>query len=169
MGLGARIRSDAGFSSGRNAYAPFQDRDTDIIVLAGKYFLDVGTGLEIFGKIKMIDETDKRMNDASFLPYVAGDCPGGGVACANNQNFYSPGNSSAALYGNPPVITVGGNTGYQWKPFDNLADDDREMDYTLYQLGGSAAEIGKQNRINDLSLFERNSGNVSVIEILKRF
>jgi hypothetical protein len=33
------------------------------------------------------------------------------------------------------VITVNGVTGYQWKPFDSLSDDDRDLDYKLYQLG----------------------------------
>ncbi|HBL27363.1 MAG TPA: hypothetical protein DD490_11065 [Acidobacteria bacterium] len=127
--------SDAGFRSFRNAYAPFQDRETDILVLKGKYLLDVGKGVDLFGKVKWIDETDKRMNDAKFLPYVAGDCPGGGQACANNQRFYSPGNSSSSIYGNPGLVTVGNVTGYQWKPFDSLSDDDRDMDYKLVQLG----------------------------------
>jgi hypothetical protein len=127
--------SDAGVNSYRNAYAPFQEKETDIIVLRGKYLLDVGKGVDLFGKVKWIDETDDRMNDARFLPFQAGDCPGGGQACANNTRFYSPGNTSASIYGNPPVITVNGVTGYQWAPFDDLSDDDREMDYQLLQLG----------------------------------
>ncbi|MCP4200733.1 MAG: hypothetical protein GY769_02210 [bacterium] len=134
--------SDAGIGSHRNAYAPFQEKSTEILVLKGKYFANVGNGLELFGKIKYIDETDKRMNDARYLPFAPGDCPGGGVDCAGNRNFFGvdvEGNSlsSADLYGNPPVITVNGVTGYQWKPFDNLADDDRDMDYTLYQVGAA--------------------------------
>ncbi len=57
-------------------------------------------------------------------------------ACAGNANDVLAGQlSTADLYGNPPVITVNGVTGYQWKPFDSLADDDRDMDYTLYQIG----------------------------------
>lgn len=128
--------SDAGFRSFRNAYAPFQERETDIILVKAKYLLDVGKGVDVFGKIKWIDETDERMNEARFLPYQPGDCPGGGVACANNQRQYSPGNSTAAIYGNPPVITgANGAVGYQWKPFDSLSDDDRDMDYQLIQIG----------------------------------
>ena len=119
----------------RSAYAPFTDKSTDIYLIKGKYVFDVGNGLDIFGKIKWIDETDKRMNDARYLPYEAGDCPGGGQACAGNTNFYSGTYSTSAIYGNPPVITVDGVTGYQWKPFDNLADDDRDMSYTMFQLG----------------------------------
>jgi hypothetical protein len=127
--------SDAGIASYRNAYAPFQDKKTDIAILRGKYLLNVGKGVDVFGKVKLIDETDNRMNDARFLPYKSGSCPGGGAACSDNRNFYSPGNSTASLYGNPPVITVNGVTGYQWKPFDSLSDDDRDMNYKLYQLG----------------------------------
>ncbi len=119
----------------RSAYAPFQDKDTKIAVLKARYLVDIGRGLDLFGKIKLIDETDKRMNEARFLPYLPGDCPGGGVACANNANNYSAGNSSSSIYGNPPVITVNGVTGYQWKPFDSLSDDDRDLSYTLYQVG----------------------------------
>jgi hypothetical protein len=129
------MESDTGFRSGRNAYAPFQDRETDILVVGFTYFADVGPGIEFFGKYKKIDEQDYRMNDARFLPYVAGDCPGGGAGCGGVRNEYSSGLSSADLYGNPPVITVDGVTGYQWKPFDSLADDDRDMDYNLFQLG----------------------------------
>jgi hypothetical protein len=31
------------------------------------------------------------------------------------------------------VITVDGVTGYQWKPFDSLSDDDRDLKYWLYR------------------------------------
>ncbi|MEM9293677.1 MAG: hypothetical protein AAGD01_18500 [Acidobacteriota bacterium] len=120
----------------RSAYAPFQEKETEILALNFKYLLDAGKGVDIFGKVKFIDETDKRLDDSNFLPFAAGDCPGGGVACANNANAYNAaGNSTSAIYGNPPVITVNGVTGYQWKPFDSLADDDRDMDYKMYQLG----------------------------------
>jgi hypothetical protein len=129
------FESDAGINSFRNAYAPFQDRETDILLLRGKYVLDVANGVDVFGKIKWIDETDDRMTESRFLPYRPGDCPGGGAGCANNVNNYSNGFSTADIYGNPPVITVNGVTGYQWKPFDSLSDDDREMDYQLIQLG----------------------------------
>jgi hypothetical protein len=139
------FESDAGIGSYRNAYAPFQDKKTDLYVLRGKYLLDIGKGVDVFGKIKLIDETDKRMNNSLFLPFKPGDCPGGGVACANNSNAYGTHidpttgqpvpNTTAAIYGNPPVITVNGVTGYQWKPFDSLSDDDRDMDYKMYQIG----------------------------------
>jgi hypothetical protein len=119
----------------RNAFAPFTDKETTIALVKGKYLLDVGRGLDIFGKIKMIDETDKRMNDPRYLPYEAGDCPGGGQACAGNTNYYSGSFSTSAVYFNPGVITVNGVTGYQWKPFDSIADDDRDMSYTMFQLG----------------------------------
>lgn len=127
--------SDAGIGSYRNAYAPFQEKETDILVLRAKTLINVGSGVEVFGKVKLIDETDERMNEARFLPFRPGDCPGGGTPCANNVNNYFNGFSTAAIYGNPPVITVNGVTGYQWKPFDSLSDDDRDMDYKMYQIG----------------------------------
>ena len=124
----------------RSAYAPFQDKKTDIALIKGKWVLNVGKGVDVFWKAKWINETDNRMNDARFLPYKAGDCPGNGVACANNLNFYSPGNSTGSYFSNPPVITVTNpngttSTGYQWKPFDSLSDDDRKLDYYTLQLG----------------------------------
>jgi len=127
--------SDAGIGSYRNAYAPFQDKETEFLVLKGKLFVDVGNGLELFGKIKFIDETDYRMTDARFLPYAPGDCPGGGVGCAGVVNPQDPGANTAGFFWNPPVVTVDGVTGYQWKPFDSLSDDDRDMDYKMFQLG----------------------------------
>lgn len=119
----------------RSAYAPFQEKETDIALVRARYTLNVGKGVDLYGKLKTIQETDLRLNDERFLPYAAGDCPGNGQACGGVQNFYSPGNSTAAIYGNPGVITVGGVTGYQWAPFDDISDDDRELDYTMLQVG----------------------------------
>ncbi len=129
------FESDAGVGSYRNAFAPFQDKKTDIAILRGKYLLNIGKGVDVFGKIKYIGEKDNRLNDPRFLPYQPGDCPGNGQPCHNNANNYSAGHSTADLYGNPPVITVNGITGYQWKPFDSISDDDRNLDYKLFQLG----------------------------------
>jgi len=120
----------------RTAYAPFQDKQTSIAVLKGDYLLNVGKGVDLSFKVKYIDETDDRMTDPRFLPYQPGDCPGGGAPCANNANFYSDSNTSADIYGNPPVITVDGVTGYQWKPFDSIHDDDRDLKYWLYRVAG---------------------------------
>jgi hypothetical protein len=119
----------------RSAYAPFQDKHTTIGVVNAKYSLAAGKGVDLIAKVKVIDETDKRMNDPRYLPYQPGDCPGGGVACTNAQNFYSGTNTTADLYGNPSVITVGSTTGYQWKPFDSLSDDDRDLSYKMMGLG----------------------------------
>jgi hypothetical protein len=119
----------------RSAYAPFQDKRTWFGVLKAKYTLEVGKGIDVFAKIKGIGEKDNRLNGARFLPYQPGDCPGGGQPCHNNVNFYSPGNTTSNIYKNPPVITVNGVTGYQWKPFDSISDDDRDLKYQTYQLG----------------------------------
>lgn len=134
--------SDAGIGSNRNAYAPFQDKSTDIYLIKGKYYFDVGNGIEVFGKLKWIDETDKRLNDARFLPYAPGDCPGGGQDCAGNTNYYYDDGtnmySTASIYGNPGVITgANGQVGYQWAPFDDVSDDDRDMSFFMFQLGGA--------------------------------
>lgn len=119
----------------RTAYAPFQDKETKIGLVRGKYTLGVGKGIDLFGKLKFIDETDKRLNDARYLPYQAGDCPGGGVECAGNKNFYFGSNTTADIYGNPPIITVNGVTGYKWKPFNSISDDDRDLNYKMLQIG----------------------------------
>ncbi|HYH94553.1 hypothetical protein [Hyalangium sp.] len=119
----------------RSAYQPFQDKRTHIAVLKARYVLDFAKGIDIFGKAKFIHESDKRMNDARFLPYQAGACPGGGQPCADQKNEYSPGLSTADTFGNPSVVTVGDQTGYQWKPFDSLSDDDRLLRYYAFTAG----------------------------------
>ncbi|MGV8040530.1 MAG: hypothetical protein AB2L07_10770 [Thermoanaerobaculaceae bacterium] len=127
----------------RTAYQPFQDKTTHIALIKGKYVADVGKGLDIFFKVKAIQEKDYRMNDARFLPYLAGACPTTGtLGCAVDEQgnfimkrYYSGSNTTADFFGNPPVITVNGVTGYKWKPFDSLSDDDRDLDYRTFQLG----------------------------------
>lgn len=119
----------------RNAYSIFRERTTQFLVGRAKYTL--ANGVEVWGKYKHIDETDDRLNETRFLPFQPGDCPGGGVACTNVRNEYSPGNSTADLYFNPPVITVNGVTGYQWKPFDSIIDDNRDLNYNMFQFGVS--------------------------------
>jgi hypothetical protein len=119
----------------RAAYSPFQDKSTDIALIRAKTTLDIGKGVDVFGKFKIIQEEDKRMNDARYLPYAAGDCPGHGEACKNVINYYSPGLTTAGVYTNPGVINVYGVLGYQWAPFDDLSDDDRDLDYKMIQVG----------------------------------
>lgn len=120
----------------RGAYAPFQERETQIALIRAKYTANIGKGVDLFGKIKMIDEEDLRLNDERYLPFQPGDCPGGGVACANVRRNYSGTNSTADWFGNPSVITgANGQVGYQFAPFDDISDDDRDMDYRMIQLG----------------------------------
>ena len=64
---------DVGF---RSAYAPFQDKTTDIALVKGKYVLDVGKGVDLFFKVKTIQETDKRIDDAKYLPVRGRRLPG---------------------------------------------------------------------------------------------
>lgn len=132
---------DSGLAHFRSAFAPFQDKKTTLGALNAKYVIAAGKGIDVFGKLKFLNETDNRMNDAAFLPYKAGDCAGGTTACKNQENFYSTGNSTSGLYSNPSVITVTNpvtgvkTTGYQWKPFDSLSDDDRDLKYFSFNLG----------------------------------
>lgn len=129
--------TQTGLGSYRSAYAPFQDKTTHIALAKGKYVIEVGKGIDLFGKVKYIKETDKRLNDPRFLPYKAGDCPTTGtLGCANVKNSYSGTISTADYFSNPPVITgAGGVTGYQWKPFSDVSDDDRDLKYWMVQLG----------------------------------
>ena len=121
----------------RSAYAPFQDKTTHIGLVKGKYVIEAGKGIDVFGKLKFISETDKRMNDAKYLPYKAGDCATSGtLGCKGEKNFYSTGNSTGDYFNNPGVITgANGQQGYQWKPFNDLSDDDRDLSYFMMQLG----------------------------------
>lgn len=119
----------------RSAYQPFQDKRTHIAVLKARYVLDIGRGLDVFGKVKFIHENDKRLNDKKYLPYQDGDCAPGGGVCANVRRTYDPaGQFSTAddLYGNPAVLPGGG---YAFKPFDDISDDDRVLNYSAFNLG----------------------------------
>jgi hypothetical protein len=125
-----------GVTSNRAPYNPFQEKQTDIGLIRAKYTANIGKGVDFYGKLKFIQETDDRIDDAQFLPFQAGDCPGGGAACTNNRNIYAGTFSTGDFFSNPPVITgANGQVGYQWAPFDSLDDDDRDMDYRMIQLG----------------------------------
>jgi hypothetical protein len=140
---GAELDAGVGHNF-RSAYAPFQDRKTKIAVVNARTVIETGKGIDVFGKFKYIKDEDNRMNEARFLPYQTGDCPGGGVACNDNANYYYDDGynaySSSSIYGNPGVITVTNpdgstSTGYQWKPFDSLTDDDRDLKYWMASVG----------------------------------
>jgi hypothetical protein len=95
--------------------------------------------LQVWGKFKHIDETDDRMNDPNFLPFN----PDGTKHIYGTDATGAP-LSTGDFYTNPPVITVNyldGSTasGFQWKPFDSLADDNRDLSYNTFQFG-----VGKQ-------------------------
>lgn len=108
----------------RNAYAPFQDRSTFIGVANVKY--SFASGVQVWGKYKHIGETDNRMNDPRFLPFNAD----------GTRHEYAPGLSTADYYSNPPTITgANGQVGFQWKPFDSLSDDDRDLKYNTFMFG----------------------------------
>jgi hypothetical protein len=119
----------------RTAYQPFQDKRTHIAVVKGKYVLDVAKGIDVFGKVKFIHETDKRINDARFLPYQQGACSEDGLGCQDLRNEYAPGLSTADTFRNPGIVESNGQRGYQWKPFTSLKDDDRLLRYSTFTLG----------------------------------
>jgi len=51
----------------RSPYAPFQDKTTMIAVLNWAYDVDLGTGINLFGKFKWIGEEDKRVDEEQYL------------------------------------------------------------------------------------------------------
>lgn len=95
----------------RSPYAPFQDKETMIGVLNWNYDLDVGSGVNLFGKFKWIGEEDKRVTQAKYL--TSGSSP-----------WYPVSN-----------ITVGGVVIGQTTAFASLKDDDRDLDYWMGRVG----------------------------------
>jgi hypothetical protein len=90
--------SDAGVGSFRNAYAPFQDKETDIAVLRGEVPARHRQGRRPLRQGED-DRRDRPTDDRRALPAVQpGDCPGGGQACAGDRRFYSP--------ATPPLIST---------------------------------------------------------------
>jgi hypothetical protein len=125
----------------RSAYQPFQEKRTHILVAKARYVVDLGRGLDVFGKVKYIHDNDKRLNDKKYLPYQDGDCPGGGVACASEKRYYYENGDTRLstadtdFFKNPGLVTRDDVTGYQFKPFDDISDDDRVLNYTSFNLG----------------------------------
>jgi hypothetical protein len=125
---------DAGVHNFRSNYQPFQDKQTQMAVVRAKYVVDFGRGIDLFGKVKFITEKDKRMNDARYLPYAPGTAIGGAA------QEYVPGYSTASIYSDPTVIagesaSGAAVTGPAWKPFRDISDDDRNMDYWSFNVG----------------------------------
>jgi len=114
------MEGPVGVGSFRSAYAPFQDKQTHVAAVRAKYVVDVFRGIDLFGKVKYIYETDKRLNEDRFLPYN----PDGSVRTYNGTN------STADLYGDPPDLV-----NPRWKPFRSLSDDDRTLNYVSFNLG----------------------------------
>lgn len=98
-----------GVSSFRPVYQPYQDRDTKIYVLNAKYTAPIGRGLELNAKLKQIDDQDKRLNNPSNVPNLFPDL-------VDEEDGYA-------------------EEGYPNAPFDDVSDDDRDLDYKTYQVG----------------------------------
>ncbi len=114
------MEAPVGVGSFRAAYAPFQDKLTQLAAIRAKYALDALGGVDLFGKVKFIYETDKRMNDANYLPYNAD----------GTRHLYNGVNSTADIFGDPTDLAAP-----QWKPFRSLSDDDRKMTYWTFNVG----------------------------------
>ncbi len=100
-----------GVNSFRPVYQPYQDRETKIYALNAKYIFPIGKGVEINGKVKMIDETDNRLEDPDQVPNIV---PTDVTGVAGYDTTNSP---------------------FAWAPFDDVSDDDRDLDYITYQVG----------------------------------
>jgi len=51
----------------RSPYAPYQEKETEIVALAANYTLDWGKGVDLAARFKYINDEDKRVTDASSL------------------------------------------------------------------------------------------------------
>lgn len=79
MGLGG------GF---RDAYQPFQDRETYIFVFKAATIFDIGDGLDYKMKLKFIDESDNRLEDVQYLnTYYAQNGVGLTSTAQDNRDF----------------------------------------------------------------------------------
>jgi len=136
---GAELDTGVGHNF-RSAYQPFQDKRTHIMVAKARYVMDIGRGIDVFGKFKYIYENDKRLNNAKYLPFKDGACPADvsvSGECADDKLFYDAEGkfSTGDYFTNPGIVNVDGVRGYQFKPFNDIADDDRELNYTSFNLG----------------------------------
>ena len=84
--------------------------------------IEKGKGIDLIGKFKYIKDEDKRMNEARFLPYTSG----GAV-----NYYYDDGTNQ---YTTQSIYSNAGAPG-QWKDFDSLSDDDRDLKYWMASLG----------------------------------
>lgn len=86
----------------RSPYAPFQDKEMQILALQANYVWDVGNGVDLMAKYKYVNDEDNRVTDASRLT----DAYDGYVEGVINPNY-------------TPVVGLNGCT----------SCDDREADY----------------------------------------
>lgn len=125
-----RFEGNRGWGLGgdnRSPFAPYQDKETWILALNGSYLADIGSGLQLAGRIKYMRDTDDRVNNAASL------------ADAYNEaiDVFDPG----AGFGNTPSGFLAANPTWLALPAAQRAvtsvnDDDRQADY--WTLAGSA-------------------------------
>jgi len=110
----------------RSAFQPFQEKQTQILALKARYVVDLGRGIDVFGKFKYIHDIDKRLNDKKYLPYQDGDCPAAAwpapaTSATTTMTAMAP-STPRGLLQQPGLVPDG--SGYQFKPFDDISDDD---------------------------------------------
>jgi len=99
----------------RSPYAPYQDRDLWIVALNGNYTVDVGSGLQLGGRLKYQRDADNRVTNASLLG-DAYDYATTARSCCGNAAWEALPDAERVVSG--------------------VGDDDRKADY--WTLGASA-------------------------------
>jgi len=102
----------------RSPYAPYQEKETQIMALGARYTLDVGAGVDLFARFKYISDEDDRVTNAALL-----------------SDAYDGYPEAAGFALNPDWIPNVGLSG--------CADcDDRKADYYTYLLSAGYQATG---------------------------
>ncbi len=96
----------------------------------GKYTLNVGKGTRRLREGE-VHQGDRRSDERSEVPAVRLGWKHDPLLLEERTR---PTASSTPRY--PGDVTVDGVTGHQWKPFTSVEDDDRDLKYTLINVGG---------------------------------
>ncbi len=60
----------------RSPYAPYQEKETEIMALSAAYMLDVGAGVDLLARFKYISDEDDRVTNAALLGDAYDGFPG---------------------------------------------------------------------------------------------